>query len=63
MKDELGGKVMIEFVGLRAKTYTYLIYDGCEGKKGKGTKKFVKKHKIKFENNKNCLEGTQLDNR
>ena len=37
MKDELGGKIMIEFVGLRAKTYSYLIDDGSEDKKAKGT--------------------------
>ena len=28
MNDELGGKIMIELVGLRAKTYSYLIDDG-----------------------------------
>ena len=38
MKDELGGKIMKEFVGLRAETYSYLIDDGNEDKKGKGTK-------------------------
>ena len=39
MKDELGGKIMTEFVGLRAKTYSYLIDNGSEDKKAKGTKK------------------------
>ena len=38
MKDEFGGKIMTKFVGLRAKTYSYLIDDGSEDKKGKGTK-------------------------
>ena len=43
-------KVMTKFVGLRAKTYSYLIYDGSEDKKVKCTRKWFTKRKIKFEN-------------
>ena len=42
MKDELGGKIITEFVTLRPKTYSYLTDDGEEDKKAKGTKKCVK---------------------
>ena len=37
-KDELGGKIMTEFVALRAKAYAYLMEDGNEHKKARGTK-------------------------
>ena len=57
MKDELGRKIMTEFVGFRAKTYCCLIDDGSEDKKSKSTQKCVMK-KLKFENYKNCLEAT-----
>ena len=63
MKGELGGKIMIKFVGLRAKTYSYLIDDGSEDKKAKGTKKCVIRRKLKFQNYKNCIEATQLHNK
>ena len=63
MKDELSGKIMIEFVGTRAKAYSYVIDDGSEDKKAKGAKKYVIKIKLKFENYKNCLEATQLENK
>ena len=36
MKDELGGKVMTEFVAFRPKTYSYLVDDGNSDKKAKG---------------------------
>ena len=39
MKDELGGKIMTEFVALRPKTYSYLMDDGNNDKKVKGIKK------------------------
>ena len=41
MKDELEAKIMIKFVGLRAKTYSYLD-DGSEDKKSKRQKKKYK---------------------
>ena len=48
-KDELRGKIIIEFVGLRAKTYAYLMDDDSEHKKAKGTKKCVLKQRLMFE--------------
>ena len=37
--------------------------DGSEDEKAKDTKKCVIKGKLKFENYKNCLEATQLENK
>ena len=48
MKDELGGKIMTEFVTLRPKTYSYLTDDCEEYKKAKRTKKCVIKRRLKF---------------
>ena len=55
MKDELGGKIITEFVTLTPKTYSYLTDDGKEDKKAKGTKKCIIKRMIKFDDYKNCL--------
>ena len=63
MKNELGGKIMTKFVGLKAKTYSYLIDDSSEYKNAKGIKKCVIKRRLKFEISKNWLEATRLDNR
>ena len=41
MKDELGGKIIIEFAALRPKTYSYLTDDNGKDKKAKGKKKCV----------------------
>ena len=54
-KDELGGMIITEFCALIPKMYTYLMDDGSEKKKAKGTKKAVMKNKLIFENYKNCL--------
>ena len=55
MKDELGGKIITEFVTLRPKTYSYSTDDGTEDKKAKGRKKCVIKRMVKFNDYKNCL--------
>ena len=55
MKDELGGKIITEFVTLRPKTYSFLTDDGKEDKKAKGTKKCIIKKMIKFNDYKKCL--------
>ena len=55
MKDELGGRIITEFVALRPKTCSYLTDDCKEDKKAKGTKKCVMKRMIKFNDYKNCL--------
>ena len=54
---------MTKFVGLRAKTYSYLTEDCSEDKKARGSKKCVIKRKLRFENYKNCLEATELENK
>ena len=48
MKDELGGNIMTEFVGLGPKTFSYLIDDGNSDKKAKITKNCVIKRILKF---------------
>ena len=62
-KDELGGKIRTQFPGLRTKSYSYLIDDRSEDKKAEGTKKCTIKRNIKFENCKNYLQATVLENK
>ena len=65
MKDELGGKIMTEFVVLRAKMYAYRKIDrlaaqhehfvACDEKLCKGTKKYVVSEGLTFDDYKTCL--------
>ena len=45
------------------KTYSYLKDNNNEDKKAKGTKRFVIKTKLKFQDYKNCLEAAQIENK
>ena len=54
-KDECGGKILSEFVGLWAKLYSYKMLEGNEEKRCKGVKKAVVKKSISFDDYKRCL--------
>ena len=60
MKDELGGKIMTEFVALRPKAYSYLMDDGKNDKKAKGAKKCVIKRRLKFNDYKDYLLNNEI---
>ena len=61
MKDKLCRKIIGKICWIKSKNLS--LDDGSEDKKAKGTKKYVIKIKVKFENYKICLEATQLDNK
>ena len=55
-KDEVGGKIIEEFVGLRAKLYSYKMFESKkEAKKCKGVKQKVVEKTITFDDYKRCL--------
>ena len=54
-KDEAAGKRIKEFVGLRAKLYSFIMEDGKENKRCKGVKKQVVENSITHEDYKTCL--------
>ena len=62
MKDELGGKIMTEFVSLRPKMYSYKV-GNSEPKKCKGIKKCVVKKTISFDDYKACLFSGERSHR
>ena len=55
-KDETAGKIIKEFVGLRAKLYSYKMDEGKENKRCKGIKKAVVEKSITHKDYKTCLE-------
>ena len=61
MKDELGGKIMKEFVSLRPKMYSYKV-GNSEPKKCKGKKCVVKKT-ISLDDYKRCLFSGESNHR
>ena len=54
-KDEVAGKQITHFVGLRPKLYSFKIEDNKEIKKCKGIKKNIVTRGIKFEDYVQCL--------
>ena len=54
MKDECGGKILTEWVGLRPKLYSFLTENG-EKQKAKGLKKSIKNKSLRHENFLKCL--------
>ena len=55
MKDELAGKIMTEFVALRAKMYAYRKLDESEDRRCKGTKRCVVTETLTFDDYEKCL--------
>ena len=59
MKNELGSKVMREFVCFRPKT-SYLVEDGNNYKNSEEKKKYVIKQKLTFKEYKKCLLNNKI---
>ena len=60
-KDELGGKVMTEFIGIRPKMYSYVGEES--GKRAKGVKKSVLCKTITHDDYKKCLLNREVFHR
>jgi hypothetical protein len=60
MKDELDGRLVREFVGLRSKMYSFLEESGTSKKVGKGIMKATLKKQIKHVDYKDCLFSKTL---
>ena len=62
-KDDAGGEQIVEFVGLRAKLYSYKMLDGSEDKKCKGGNKECSKKNIQFYDYRECLFSRKKQHR
>ena len=54
MKDEVGGKNILKFVGLIPKLYAFMTKDNCK-KKCKGVRKPVVEKWLKFDHYEDCI--------
>ena len=61
MKDELGGKIIKEFVGLRKKKTKKKKKKKTNIKNRQGIKKCIVKIELKFQDYKNCLNAAKID--
>ncbi len=59
MKDECGGNDIVEFVGLKPKSYSYKTASGKVEKKCKGVKQYVVKNHITIDDYRECLFSKQ----
>ena len=55
----MGGKIIIELITLRSKTYAYLDDDSNDHKKAKSTKKYVIKQNLMFQNFRDCWSNNK----
>ena len=62
MKDECGGKILTEWVGLRPKLYSFLTEEG-EKQKAKGLTKSMKNKSLRHENFLKCLRTGESQSR
>ena len=59
-KDELGGKNVKVFFGVRAKPWAYLVDDDSEHKRAKETKKYIIKKDLMVKNYEDCLFNIKI---
>ena len=62
-KNEDSRTQIVEFVGLRAKLYSYKMLDGSEDKKFKEVSKNAMKRSIEFDDYRECLFGRKEQHR